>query len=166
MHTRPDSTLHDTHITSTKTKESIISLPPHGVQLETHRGLPSTPLTPPIILFINRQFIPLPSIKDIIIHEGLYGWNVRYYLAVICTTSAGGTGGTGTNEEERRRIATRVVFEVHTHDCLTPNESSLTSFSFSFSSFLVVGLVPQNILPKFPILKEVYLKLRKDLLPN
>jgi len=52
-------------------------IPQHGVQLETHRGLPGWPV------FISRRFIPLPTLQNIVINEGLRGWNVRFYLAVV-----------------------------------------------------------------------------------
>ncbi|KAJ6596778.1 hypothetical protein DFH09DRAFT_825236, partial [Mycena vulgaris] len=64
--------------------ESVIIIPPHGIQLETHRGLPwFAPLT------VTRRFIPLASLQDFVIHEGLSGWNVRYYLAAIRLSSSG-----------------------------------------------------------------------------
>lgn len=34
-------------------------------------------------LFAHRRFVPLASLQDFIINEGLWGWNVRYYLAAI-----------------------------------------------------------------------------------
>ncbi|KAF8338160.1 uncharacterized protein EI90DRAFT_2552270 [Cantharellus anzutake] len=68
--------------------ESVISLYPHGLQLETHRGIRGTPLTPPFTLFISRKFIALPAIADIIINEGLRRWNVRYYLVIVCRNKA------------------------------------------------------------------------------
>jgi hypothetical protein len=57
--------------------ESVIAFPPHGIQLETHRGLPSRPLT------TSRRFIPLTMLEDFIINEGLRRWNVRFYLAAM-----------------------------------------------------------------------------------
>jgi phosphatidylinositol glycan class H protein len=59
--------------------ESVVVLPPYGVQLETHRGLPSLPL------FVSRRFIPLTEVQDVLINEGLRRWDVRYYLAVLYT---------------------------------------------------------------------------------
>lgn len=59
--------------------ESVLVLPPYGVQLETHRGLPSLPL------FVSRKFIPLTEVQDVLINEGLRRWDVRYYLAVLYT---------------------------------------------------------------------------------
>jgi len=57
--------------------ESVIALPQCGIQLETHRGLQSIPL------FVQRRFIPVTYMKDIIINEALRRWNVRYYLAAL-----------------------------------------------------------------------------------
>ncbi|KAJ6496564.1 hypothetical protein C8R47DRAFT_973323 [Mycena vitilis] len=58
--------------------ESVVVIPPHGIQLETHRGLPwFSPFA------VTRQFIPFASLQDFVIHEGLRRWNVRYYLAAI-----------------------------------------------------------------------------------
>lgn len=58
-------------------KESVIVFPSHGIQLETCRGLPSLPLT------MRRRFISSGQLEDIIVNEGLFGWNVRSYLAVV-----------------------------------------------------------------------------------
>ncbi|KAJ7063187.1 hypothetical protein C8F01DRAFT_1131873 [Mycena amicta] len=64
--------------------ESVIVFPSFGIQLETHRGLPwFAPLR------IDRRFIPLEALQDFIIHEGLQGWNVRYYLAAITSSTSG-----------------------------------------------------------------------------
>ncbi len=62
--------------------ESVILLPPHGIQLESHRGIVGT--RP---LFSKRRFIPATSIQDVIINEGLRGWNVLYYLVVVKHTN-------------------------------------------------------------------------------
>jgi len=58
--------------------ESVILLPPHGIQLESHRGM--TGMRP---LFSKRRFIPATSLQDVVINEGLKGWNVLYYLVVV-----------------------------------------------------------------------------------
>ncbi|KAF7338393.1 Phosphatidylinositol N-acetylglucosaminyltransferase subunit gpi15 [Mycena venus] len=64
--------------------ESVVVIPPHGIQLETHRGLPwFSPFA------VTRQFIPFASLQDFVIHEGLSGWNVRYYLAAIRLSETG-----------------------------------------------------------------------------
>ncbi|EIN07451.1 hypothetical protein PUNSTDRAFT_71461, partial [Punctularia strigosozonata HHB-11173 SS5] len=58
--------------------ESIIVFPPHGLQLETHRGHPLFRLS------VSRRFISMTVLQDVVINEALHGWNVRYYLAVLC----------------------------------------------------------------------------------
>jgi len=63
--------------------ESVLVLPPYGIQLETHRGLPSLPF------FVSRRFIPLTEVQDVIINEGLRRWDVRYYLAVLYSPRQG-----------------------------------------------------------------------------
>jgi phosphatidylinositol glycan class H protein len=63
--------------------ESALVLPPYGVQLETHRGLPSLPL------FVSRRFIPLTEVQEVLINEGLRRWDVRYYLAVLYSPREG-----------------------------------------------------------------------------
>lgn len=64
--------------------ESVVVLPPHGIQLETRRGLPFMSLS------TTRQFIPLAILHDMIINEGLKGWDVRFYLATIQCVGDGG----------------------------------------------------------------------------
>jgi phosphatidylinositol glycan class H protein len=63
--------------------ESILVLPSYGIQLETHRGLPSLPL------FVSRRFIPLTEVRDVLINEGLRRWDVRYYLAILYSPRRG-----------------------------------------------------------------------------
>lgn len=41
-------------------------------------------------LSTTRQFIPLAILHDMIINEGLKGWDVRYYLAAIWRAGNGG----------------------------------------------------------------------------
>ncbi|TRM61880.1 hypothetical protein BD626DRAFT_500808 [Schizophyllum amplum] len=57
--------------------ESLIVIEPHGIQLETCRGLPSIPLQ------TTRRFIPASALECVIINEALQRWNVRYYLAAL-----------------------------------------------------------------------------------
>ncbi|KAJ7109260.1 hypothetical protein C8R44DRAFT_635407 [Mycena epipterygia] len=64
--------------------ESVIVIPTHGIQLETHRGLP---WFSPFV--VTRRFIPLASLQDFAIHEGLRGWNVRYFLAAVRLSGSG-----------------------------------------------------------------------------
>jgi len=85
--------------------ESVIVFPPHGIQLETHRGPPSYPI------FVSRKFIPTVFLRDIIINEGLRRWNVRYYLAFMEASS---------------------------------------------DDMISLAVAYENILPRFPILLEVY----------
>jgi phosphatidylinositol N-acetylglucosaminyltransferase subunit H len=63
--------------------ESVLVLPPYGIQLETHRGLPSLPF------FVSRRFIPLTEVQDVLINEGLRRWDVRYYLAFLYSPRQG-----------------------------------------------------------------------------
>ena len=102
--------------------ESVIALPPHGLQLETHYSFLSVPI------FVSRRFVPLVMLQDVVINEGLSGWNVRYYLMTI-------------KRERNDSLSIDVAFQVSAHvqsrACLRP----------SFA---------QRILPKLPILKEVY----------
>lgn len=63
--------------------ESIIVIPPHGIQFETHRGFPPYPL------FASRSFIPLIILQNFVINEGLRRWDVRFYLAAIKKASSG-----------------------------------------------------------------------------
>jgi len=65
----------------TSSTESVLVIPPHGIQLETHRGLPSLPLA------ASRRFIPTAVLQDFVINEGLRGWDVRYYLVAIKRSS-------------------------------------------------------------------------------
>ncbi|ETW85990.1 hypothetical protein HETIRDRAFT_122293 [Heterobasidion irregulare TC 32-1] len=85
--------------------ESILVIPPHGIQFETHRGFPPYPL------FASRSFIPLIILQNFVINEGLRRWDVRFYLAAIKKASSGA-------------MSMEVAYE--------------------------------NILPRFPVLIEVY----------
>ena len=57
--------------------ESVIVLPSKDLLLEVHRGLTGHPI------YVERQVISASEISAVIINEGLRGWNVRYYLAVL-----------------------------------------------------------------------------------
>lgn len=83
--------------------ESVLSMPPHGVQLEVRRGFPPTAFTRAIPLLVERRFLPLPSVLDIVINEGLYGWNVRYYLTIVKTS----------RQPFGDVVSLNVIFEVH-----------------------------------------------------
>jgi hypothetical protein len=73
--------------------ESVLVLPSYGIQLETHRGLPSLPF------FVSRRFIPLAEVQDVLINEGLRRWDVRYYLAILYSPRP---------EEQRLEVAYQV----------------------------------------------------------
>jgi len=58
-------------------EESLLVFPGHGIQLETHRGFKGH------IFSSTRTFIPFRILRDVVINEALYGWNVRYYIVAI-----------------------------------------------------------------------------------
>jgi hypothetical protein len=71
----------------------MVALSALGIQLQTTRGisLSLSHKTPSIRipLFTSSTFIPLEEISTIVIHEGLRGWRVEYYVAVIKRSGAG-----------------------------------------------------------------------------
>lgn len=77
--------------------ESVQIIAFYGIQLETARGI-RIPFFPPVSLMSRKRFIALPYIRDIVINEGLWGWNVRYYLCVI--------------KDTQKDLTLEVVFEV------------------------------------------------------
>ena len=113
--------LYSGEFTNGRYEESVVVLHTLGLQLETQRGLPSVPL------FTSRRFIPLTTLQDFVINEGLRGWSVCYYLAVI-------------QESKTGEVTIDVPFEVGN----------------SLPDSLSVLKGCQNILPRFPILLEVY----------
>ncbi|TFK76558.1 hypothetical protein BDN72DRAFT_923582 [Pluteus cervinus] len=60
--------------------ESVVVIPQHGLQLETHCGFP------PFVFFSSKRFVARKFLQDVIINEGLRRWDVRYYLAAIRQT--------------------------------------------------------------------------------
>lgn len=66
--------------------ESVILLPPHGIQLETHRG---PFLSQPF--FSIKRFIPVSDLSGVAINEALRGWNVLFYLVAVRHTKRRGT---------------------------------------------------------------------------
>ena len=66
--------------------ESVVILPPHGIQLETHRGF--TKRWP---LVITRRFVPASILSGVVINEGLSGWNVLYHLVAVKSSPTAGT---------------------------------------------------------------------------
>lgn len=100
-------------------EESIIAVKGIGLQLTTTRGLSMSlpnlfyfplPSDPSAVdskrtlrksatrfpLSTSNLFIPLESISDIVINEGIYGWRVIYYIVIIQTQG---------KEEVKLRIA-------------------------------------------------------------
>ena len=65
--------------------ESVIAFPALGIQFETHRGFP------PYSFSVARTFVSLAELDDVILNEALYGWNVRYYMAALHHSAAGGS---------------------------------------------------------------------------
>lgn len=68
--------------------ETILTIGGLGLQLSTTRGLLlSFPLisssTLKIPISTSSQFLPLTSISDVVINEGIYGWTIIYYLVII-----------------------------------------------------------------------------------
>ncbi|KAI9145596.1 GPI-GlcNAc transferase complex, PIG-H component-domain-containing protein [Paraphysoderma sedebokerense] len=59
--------------TSTVTQESLLLLPPLGLQITTHYHFNRT----------KSKFITTDRIMEIIINEGIKLWEIRFYLAVI-----------------------------------------------------------------------------------
>lgn len=103
--------------------ESVIIIPPHGIQLETHFGFP-----PSYVLSTSKRFIPMSSLQDFVINEGLRRWSVRYYLTAIYRRRSGS-------------YAMQVAYEV-----------SLPLVILQYA----LKLNQQNILPHFLVLVEVY----------
>ncbi|KAG8957374.1 hypothetical protein FRC03_010217, partial [Tulasnella sp. 419] len=62
--------------------ESAVVIPKIGVQLEVQRGFPETFITPAILWSRSRRFIPLSSMLDIVINEGIRRWDFKYYLMI------------------------------------------------------------------------------------
>ncbi|KAG8691302.1 hypothetical protein FRC08_010213 [Ceratobasidium sp. 394] len=62
-------------------RESAFAFPTIGLQLQTHRGMRL--FGRQLTTSVSRIFIPISMISDVIINEGLCGWDVRRYLAVL-----------------------------------------------------------------------------------
>lgn len=110
--------------------ESVIALPQCGIQLETHRGLPSIPL------FVQRRFIPVTYLKDIFINEALRRWNVRYYLTALVHRPDGS-------------YELAVAFEVKIRVACLQYETEHALY--------------QNLLPRLPVLLEVFRDVRRQM---
>ena len=97
--------------------ESVVLLPPHGIQLETHRGpFPSQPF------FSTKRFIPASNLSGVAINEALRGWNVLFYLIAVRHT-------------ERRGTLLEVAYEVNhlfiRSSTISSNRKARISFPFS-----------------------------------
>jgi len=123
----------------------------------------SSPLLVPFPISVTRHFIPLSALEDVVIHEGLRRWNVRYYLAALqrykrSIASAlaavavsdeyeAGTSASGSGDEKTEPGS----------DC-----SPLTSPSEA-SGDIEVHVAFTNVLPYFPALHAVYCEVQKTL---
>ncbi|KAI0807406.1 hypothetical protein C8Q74DRAFT_1377717 [Fomes fomentarius] len=90
-----------------------------------------------ISLLAARKFIPWSSLEDFLINEGLRGWNVRYYLVSINRTTQGA-------------LQLEVAFEVR-----------IIVLVIRYTVLTVANT--QNILPRFPVLLEVYRSVQEAL---
>lgn len=67
--------------------ETILSIRGLGLQLSTTRGfqlsLPFTSVTIEVPMSTAKTFVPLNSIQDVVINEGINGWRIVYYIVVI-----------------------------------------------------------------------------------
>jgi len=77
--------------------EEVVAIRGLGLQLTTTKGF-KWPLPLPIAqpswtypLSAVTTFVPLSSIGDVIINEGVYGWGVIYYLAIVTWASGQGS---------------------------------------------------------------------------
>ncbi|KAI0319367.1 hypothetical protein OF83DRAFT_1055103 [Amylostereum chailletii] len=109
--------------------ESVLVLPPHGLQFETHRGFP------PYALFASRTFIPSSELRDLVINEGLRRWDVRYYIAAVYKPSEGGLRLHVAFESLIPRFPVLVTVYKGIHDCLlhAAVEESLQYHRYSYS---------------------------------
>ncbi|KAM0755900.1 hypothetical protein T439DRAFT_15220 [Meredithblackwellia eburnea MCA 4105] len=73
--------------TSTVLYESILVISGLGLQLSTTRGcllaFPLLGTSYKIPLSTSRRFVPLSSISDVVINEGIFRWKIIYYLVII-----------------------------------------------------------------------------------
>ena len=60
--------------------EFLLVFPTLSIGLETHHHHPLFPL------YTIQHFIPLLALEDVVIQEGLHGWDMRYCLAVLVWT--------------------------------------------------------------------------------
>lgn len=62
--------------------EELIAIPHIGVQLGTMRGL-ILPGGMRLPLSHTRDFVPLSQLVDLQLIEGINGWSIRYWLALV-----------------------------------------------------------------------------------
>lgn len=84
-----------------------------GLQLTTTTGL-QIPFLPhiKIPLFQKHLFLPIETISDIIINEGIFGWTIIYYLVIIVIDNSNeDSTGSGGKEVGGGDVRLRVGFE-------------------------------------------------------
>ena len=100
-------------------------IPSLGLQLETHKGVAD------ISLVATRTFVPWSALEDVLINEGIRGWDIRCYLIAVTRATQG-------------PLQLRVAFKVH-----------VCRFNHLYAAGRLI-MCFQNILPRFPVLLEVY----------
>ncbi len=80
-------------------------------------------------LLASRKFVPWSCLEDFLINEAIHGWDIRYYIVAVTRTS-------------QDALKLEVAFEVST---LVPSDTQIAYHA-----------TDQSILPRFPILLEVY----------
>jgi phosphatidylinositol glycan class H protein len=88
-------------------------------------------------LSTTHHFIPLSALEDVVLHEGFRRWDVRYYLAALKRTRGSRAYEASGAGDERAALGSGVE----------------------------VRVAFENILPYFPVLKEVYLGVQQTLFP-
>ena len=81
------------------------SSPPPRPSFSSPTPGPATP--PPTVAFpisSNITFVPLSSIGDVVINEGVHGWRIIYYLAILIWSPAQG-GAPGRPTEVKVAVA-------------------------------------------------------------
>ncbi|KAG9318914.1 hypothetical protein JVU11DRAFT_1025 [Chiua virens] len=125
--------------------ESLLVFPTLGIQLETHRGHPLLPFNT-----VTRHFIPCGALEDVIIHEGLRRWNVRFYLAAL-------------QRRDGRRASAAACMVLEGATSYPDGDGDGDPSPVSGTIHVVVAF--ENTLPYFPVLKVVYLGVQETLFP-
>lgn len=112
----------------------------HGVQLETVRGI-IIPFFSPLPITSRKRFIPLASIQNVIINEGLRRWNVRYYLCII--------------KDTQKDLTLEIIFEVG-RICFILHMTWLSSEPLCRISFRIFLCWKSSIIPSTTIYPKVY----------